>query len=527
MSIRSRILVVVLALVLVALTVLDVVSYSVVRDSLISRARLQLQTASRQFDHLLIRGGSAIGYCGGLPDHSFGALYSATGGSALGNITCPNAGGTVPNLPASLARTAVAIGIAPLGQHQRGTFATLGSYEVMAQPKPAETSTGTSETVIAVVGEPLAPVNSTLGTDLLVEIILTGSILLAVGVTAFFLVQLGLLPLEKMAATAGEIAAGDLSRRVDETDERTEVGRLGASLNVMLSRIEQVFRDKEASEARLRRFVADAGHELRTPLTSIRGYAELFGRGGASNSEDLSAALGRIESESARMSGLVEDLLLLARLDQGRPLEREPVDITTLAEDAARDGRVIAPGREISVSTSGDLVVVGDEARLRQVLANLVSNAVAHAPAGSPIEIRAERAGDRVRLQVVDHGDGIAPENRSKVFDRFWRADESRQRAKGGSGLGLSMVAAIVDSHGGSVTVTDTPGGGATFSVELPVTRTGPRQTGAASWPFTADEETPLNGDESRTDRPSRTEETDTAVPEPDEVAWVHSTQPE
>jgi two-component system OmpR family sensor kinase len=304
---------------------------------------------------------------------------------------------------------------------------------------------------------------------LLLEIIVTLSILVAAGATALFLVQLGLRPLEAMAGTAGEIAAGDLSRRVEDTDERTEVGRLGSSLNVMLSRIEQAFRAKEASEDQLRRFVADASHELRTPLTSIRGYAELFRDGGMARPEDLAAALRRIESESSRMSGLVEDLLLLARLDQGRPFDKAPVDLVTVAEDAVRDALVVAPDRQISVRTSGDdLIALGDEERLHQVMANLVSNALAHTPEGSPIEIVGEQSGDYVRLQVIDHGPGVPEAERSKVFDRFWRADESRQRSKGGNGLGLSIVAAVVFAHEGRVFVADTPGGGATFVVDLP-----------------------------------------------------------
>ena len=190
-----------------------------------------------------------------------------------------------------------------------------------------------------------------------------------------------------MADTAGEIAAGDLSQRVEETDDRTEVGRLGSALNVMLGRIETAFREREASEARLRRFVADASHELRTPLTSIRGYAELFQHGLADRPADLDTAMRRIDSESTRMAGLVDDLLLLARIDQGRPLEREPVDLSTLAADAAQDARVIDPTRTVTFEAPPSCPIVGDEGRLRQLLGNLVSNALAYTPAGTPFEI--------------------------------------------------------------------------------------------------------------------------------------------
>jgi two-component system OmpR family sensor kinase len=321
--------------------------------------------------------------------------------------------------------------------------------------------------LIFVVAEPVTALDSTLGDLLLLEIIVTGSILLAAGAAAWFLVHLGLRPLRDMAKTAGEIAAGNLSRRVDDTDQRTEVGQLGSALNLMLSRIEQAFRDKELSEQRLRRFIADASHELRTPLTSIRGYAELFRRVREPEG-DLSQALRRIEGESTRMSGLVEDLLLLARLDQGRPLDASPVNLVSVCEDVASDARLLAPDRTITVAGSGDVVALGDEARLRQVVTNLVSNAISHTPEASPVEISLATAGGLVELRVSDHGPGIDPADRVRVFDRFWRADESRQRSHGGSGLGLSIVAAVVGSHGGRVFVDDTPGGGATFVVELP-----------------------------------------------------------
>ncbi|MGO9911425.1 MAG: sensor histidine kinase [Acidimicrobiales bacterium] len=464
MAIRTRILIVVVALVFVALTVLDIVSYTVVRHSLISNADTELQAAAPTFLHSLhdlLNTGEPGALCGGLPLNSFGAIYTTTGTPTHVVDSCPLVSGVkLPKLPSSFLST--------VDSSTDPVSTTISSYRVMVQ-QATLTGQGPPTPIIFVVGEPIAPVNSTLGTVLLLELLVTGSILVAVGATAFFLVQLGLRPLEAMAGTAGEIAAGDLSRRVEDADERTEVGRLGSSLNVMLSRIEQAFRAKEASEEQLRRFVADASHELRTPLTSIRGYAELFRDGGVARPEDLAAALRRIDSESSRMSGLVEDLLLLARLDQGRPFDMSPVDLVTVVEDVVRDSLVVAPDREISVRMSpGDLVALGDEERLHQVIANLVSNALAHTPERSPVEVVGNQAGSYVRLQVIDHGPGIPEEERSKVFDRFWRADESRQRTKGGNGLGLSIVAAVVFAHGGRVFVEDTPGGGATFVVDLP-----------------------------------------------------------
>jgi two-component system OmpR family sensor kinase len=457
-----------------------------------------------------------------------------------------------------------------------------GGFEIAATVLDFRDGEAGASTIL-VIGLPLGAVNLTmrhlLDRDLLVGI----AVLVALGAVSWFLVRLGLLPLERMAATATEIAAGDLTKRVEDTDERTEVGQLGGALNVMLTQIERAFRERAASEERLRRFVGDASHELRTPLTSIRGYAELFKDGSVGRPEDLAAALGRIESESARMGGLVDDLLLLARLDQGRPLGNDRVDLSELAADAVLDASVVDPSRSISLISTGPCVVIGDDQRLRQVLGNLVSNAITYSPAGSPIEVavhvdwppvdvsglpgvpslpavgmfgrrtRAGRSygpndpptgpvrplsaadlagaghgpeghypngsstpagsdrpsavgpagseaapglgpngavaspppppppppapapsadwpwqGGRVALAVIDHGPGIAAENVPHVFERFWRADQSRQRSRGGTGLGLSIVAAVVAAHGGQVAIRQTPGGGATFVVELP-----------------------------------------------------------
>ncbi|MDE3077008.1 MAG: sensor histidine kinase, partial [Chloroflexota bacterium] len=213
---------------------------------------------------------------------------------------------------------------------------------------------------------------------------------------------------------------------------------------------------------------ADASHELRTPVASIRGYAELFRRGAADNPADLAMTMRRIEDEAGRMGHLVEDLLLLARLDEGRPLEREPVDLSQLALDAAADARAMDPSRTISAAVSDEAVVAGDEARLRQVVANLVRNALVHTPAGTPIEVATEVAGEMAVLRLTDHGRGIPPEAAEHIFERFYRADPARARVSGSSGLGLSIVAAVVAAHAGSVQVSGTTGGGATFTVRLP-----------------------------------------------------------
>jgi two-component system OmpR family sensor kinase len=246
------------------------------------------------------------------------------------------------------------------------------------------------------------------------------------------------------------------------------VGRLGLSLNTMLGRIEEAFAARAASEERLRRFLADASHELRTPLTSIRGYAELFRRGASRRPDDLEKAMRRIEDESSRMSALVDELLLLARLDQGREPASEPVLIAELAADACDDLRTAAPDRVVTLDADPDALVSGDELQLRQVLANLLGNARVHTPPGAAVDVRVAVEGATVVLEVTDHGPGLPPGDLSHVFDRFYRADASRGRHQGGAGLGLSIVAAIVQAHGGRVGVLNVAGAGARFRVELP-----------------------------------------------------------
>jgi two-component system OmpR family sensor kinase len=319
-----------------------------------------------------------------------------------------------------------------------------------------------------IVAIPMQDVDDTLQRLLVVEAIVAGVVLAAIAGLAWWVVKLGLRPLEQMGDTAGAIAAGDLSRRVEPADDHTEVGRLGVALNEMLVQIERAFDERARSEERLRRFVGDASHELRTPLTSIRGYAELFRRGAAQRPDDLEKTMRRIEEEASRMGVLVDDLLLLARLDQGRPLERAPVDLARLAVDAVDDARAVAPERTIEYTPNGAVVVPGDEARLRQILANLLSNACTHTPPDTPIEVRVTDADAEAVIEVHDEGPGIAPEDAAHIFDRFWRADPSRARIRGGAGLGLSIVAAIADAHGGRAEVESTPGQGATFRVRLP-----------------------------------------------------------
>lgn len=342
-------------------------------------------------------------------------------------------------------------------------------WRVVAYPFTVEGTTGS-----VVVGLPLKDIHGAV-LKLSWSLVTSGLLILAAGVLAGgWAVRRSLRPLGEIERTAAEIAAGDLSRRVPTAPPSTEVGRLGDALNGMLAQIEAAFEARTASEARMRRFVADASHELRTPLAAIRGYAELYRMGALTTPDQLSDTMRRVEGSATRMGSLVEDLLALARLDEGRRGVLGPVDLTVLAADSVSDLRALDPQRPVRLESlrgaMGPVVVVGDEPRLRQVLVNLVGNAARHTPPGTPVEIAVGAADDtgRAVLEVRDHGPGIAPEHAARVFERFYRVDASRTRDSGGSGLGMAIVAAIVTSHGGSVAVHPTPGGGATVRVELP-----------------------------------------------------------
>lgn len=305
--------------------------------------------------------------------------------------------------------------------------------------------------------------------------------LILVGLLANRRIRRELEPLERMGEQAGAIGAGQLDRRIETADDLSEVGRVGASLNLMLARLEQAFNERADSQDRLRRFVADASHELRTPLASIRGYAELFRRGAAARPQDLALAMSRIESESTRMGVLVDELLLLARLDSGRPLERRPVDLAALARDAARDSMAADERWPVTVSAPGQdpqapgAVVLGDADRLRQALANLLANVRAHTPPGTEAAVTVRSTPDGVAVEVEDAGPGLTAQQRDRVFERFFRADASRRRDEGaagggrsGTGLGLAIVASIAEAHGGGASVRPGPLGGCVFTLLLP-----------------------------------------------------------
>jgi two-component system, OmpR family, sensor kinase len=301
-------------------------------------------------------------------------------------------------------------------------------------------------------------------------------ILAAIGLPV---IRVSLNPLARIEDTAEAIAAGDLSRRIDRPAPDTEVGRLAAVLNTMLGRIEAAYRAREEGEAhardsedRMRRFVADASHELRTPLTSIRGLAEFcLQQGDAASREEMTRLMTRIQQEATRMGLLVEDLLLLAQLDEDRPLHRQPVDLSSVAAEAVLVARAVPNGHDVSLDAAPDPVIVSaDSARLRQVIDNLIGNALQHTPPGTVVTVAVDCVPGYGQLTVADNGPGLTAEQASRVFERFYRADDARSRARGGTGLGLSIAAALVDAHAGTVTVDPRPPGhGATFRVRLPL----------------------------------------------------------
>jgi two-component system OmpR family sensor kinase len=338
---------------------------------------------------------------------------------------------------------------------------TAGGYRVSARTA--------ARGLVLIVALPLTDVHDAVHRLIAVEVLATLAVLAVLALVAWWVIRLGVRPIKQMTETATAIAGGELSHRVPDVAPGTEAGELGAALNAMLGRIEVAFDDRTRSEERLKRFVADASHELRTPITTIRGYAELYRSGGLREEKELDEALRRTEQEAVRMGGLVDDLLHLARLDQGRPLEQARVDLAALARDAARDGQAVDQTRPITVQAGGPLVVLGDEHRLRQVLANLVTNAIVHTDPATPVLVRASRQGDDAVIEVIDHGDGMDPDVAERAFERFFRADPSRSRHRGGTGLGLSIVEATVSASGGTVTLDSKPGEGTTVRVTLPL----------------------------------------------------------
>jgi two-component system, OmpR family, sensor kinase len=469
-SLRARLLAAVLALAAVGLLLLGGVTYAEQRSFLYDRIDADVRAAAEQVGPQLERAmGRAIGngdqddqpgpgpHGGpnfGLPAGTYGEKRSADGRVLFGKVFSVNQTVTAkPKLPAELE-----VGKTITVSGQKGVDTR---YRVLALQDPRDST-------INVAAIPMRATDDNLARLLVVIALVIAAVLALLGVVSWLVVRVGLLPLDRMGHTAGAIAGGDLSHRVESTDPRTEVGRLGIALNAMLDRLERAFGEREASEDRLRQFLADASHELRTPLASIRGYAELFRMGAAREPADVEKAMRRIEDEAARMGALVEDLLTLARLDEVANAPHGRVDLASIVRDAVDDGRATAPDREIRARIDGPAVVLGDADQLRQVLGNLLRNALVHTPQGTEIDVSVERGADDVTLEVRDHGPGLPPGDPAALFERFWRSEGGRERGKGGAGLGLAIVAAIVDAHGGHVEAANAAGGGASFVVRLP-----------------------------------------------------------
>jgi two-component system, OmpR family, sensor kinase len=460
-SLKARLVAGLLALTMVGLAASGGGIYKALSDYLRDRLDSQLRATLQPVYNELARGekfsrrlptGRLF-----IPDGTFGELRRPNGSV----VQYVEPGRPRPDLPEP-----------PVDDDRFSTVSSVGAGGLRWRVLGTSGSDGTA----LFVAYPTTDLDQTLRRLLGIELVAASAVLLFLALLSLAVVRLGLLPLERIAATAGDIAGGDLTRRVEPSEPDTEIGRLGLALNAMLSQIETAFSERAASEDRLRRFVADASHELRTPLTTIRGYAELFRRGAAERPEDLARAMRRIEDEAARMGLLVEDLLLLARLDQGRPLERRPVDLVAVAGDALADLSTIAPDRPVTFDHPDHLVITGDEARLRQVAGNLVANARIHTPEGTGVHVRLRTVDGQAILEVADEGPGLPPGEVGRVFERFYRADSARGRtgpsaSGGGTGLGLSIVAAIVAAHGGSVQAGSPPSGrGAYFKVALPIT---------------------------------------------------------
>jgi two-component system OmpR family sensor kinase len=479
-SLRARVLASVLVLAAAGLVALAAVTYAEQSSFLYGRIDQELRGAgpalSQALDHAGFRPTEPGGLSGGSNSPSEENEPSQRGGPGGANLNLPPgtygerrdaSGKVLGHVLITYGQSAPAAPRIPTKVPIDKLF-TVGSVDSSGMRYRAFATHDPEDSGVTIVAVPLRDVDQTLSRLLLVEALVIGGVLLALGLSAFFVVRLGLRPLTRMEVTAGEIAAGQLSRRVSPATPRTEVGRLGLALNAMLERLEQAFAQRKASEERLRRFLADASHELRTPLASIRGYAELFRMGATRNEAETQTAMRRIEDESKRMGALVEDLLTLARLDEAPAMSRAPVDLAVLARDAVEDAHAMAPQRPIELHAPEPAIVSGDSHRLRQVLANLLRNALVHTPDGTPIEVSLEQDEQSVSVSVRDHGPGLPDASPQLLFDRFWRAEGGRERGKAGAGLGLSIVGTVVDAHGGHVSASNAEGGGALFTVLLP-----------------------------------------------------------
>ncbi len=485
LSLRARLLLGVIAIAAVGLVAADIATYTELRSFLLDRVDSTLNSTHPGVVSALLhpRGPGPGGGPGPGPGGNLRALsipgdcieLRRTNQQVVTQGCIPEFGETEaapgPDLPTTIAMPAHAN--TPEGDTVK--FLTVGATEGSGRYRVRASIESNAPNYIVIISTSLSGVDSTLHRLLLVELLVTAIVLLTMTALGLWVVRVALRPLDAMGKTADAIAAGDLSRRVELTDERTEVGRLGLALNSMLAHIEAAvtardnsLRALEASESKLRRFVADASHELRTPLAAVRAYAELFTRGASSRPDDLERSMKGITRESERMSVLVEDLLLLAHLDEGRPLALEPVALEDVVAESVETARTLEPDRPIEVSLV-PTVVDGDRDHLRQVVDNLLANVRAHTPPEAPLRVSLDHDEHSAVLAIADSGPGMDAEQLALVFERFYRADPSRARASGGAGLGLAIVSAVVQAHGGEVEADSKPGYGTTFRVRLPL----------------------------------------------------------
>lgn len=472
MSLRARLLAAAAAVTLVALAITGVATYSALRAFLYHQVDAGLESAAVSLQMAVDSGhGLNVPMVARLAPGMFVEIRGSNGAVLFAvNAQSPGGRSFTPLLPSSLK--------VPPGQPSPGGRALLITVSAVQRGGPAfrALAAGLAQGAELIVATPLAVTSATLHRLLLIELAVAAVGLLTAILLGWWLVVLGLAPLRQMETTAGAIAAGQLSERVPETQSGTELGRLARSFNVMLDRIQEAFSRRDAtemalrrSEERLRRFVADASHELRTPVAAVAAYAELFERGAHERPEDLARVLSGIRTETGRMARLVEDLLLLARLDEGRPLESAHVELVALAAEAVETARTVGPEWPVTLKAVRPVEVMGDPTRLRQVLDNLLSNVRAHTPAGTATEVRVVEQENEALITVADDGPGLSRDQMEHVFERFYRSDPSRTRQSGGAGLGLAIVQAIVKAHGGQVTVASEPGQGTRFTVSLPV----------------------------------------------------------
>jgi two-component system OmpR family sensor kinase len=475
MSLRARLLAGVLLMTAVGLLAASGGTYLALRSFLLDRVDQQLMAARASVGRGLRQSSSSTIDTTTLdrvaPPIAFVEVRDADGRVVA--LHAPSSlGGTspAPRLPAALHPPPVSAASVPSRERARqfdvGAVSGAGRYRVLVSSLPASGG-------VLVVAVSLDDVNATLRRLLHIELLIAAGLLAVLAVAAFWLLRRGLQPLERISEVASGIAQGDLDVRVSPAEDRSEIGRLGLALNGMLERLEDAFARRDRSEAQLRRFVSSASHELRTPLTSIRGYAALLRRGAKHDPADLDTSISRIESEAARMAALIDDLLLLARLDEQRPLARASTDLAVIAREAAEDARVREPERSITVNANGPVMVIGDQRRLRQIIDNLLENARIHTPAAAPVAIEVGVRDGMAVLAVTDAGPGIDREQAPHVFERFYRgtppgSHDTAPRTEG-SGLGLAIVKTVAEAHGGAATVSSQPGEGARFEITLPL----------------------------------------------------------